>query len=144
VTGTVQSIAHRPAELMDVFSKNRSRNGGGLTSVVGVTEVTGQVVSATGVTWQSKASVVILIIASVNIFVGIFNLLPLLPLDGGKLVVVIFESIRSWLARLRRRPDPGMVDMRKLMPVTVAFLVLVIGYGVLLIAADIINPIHLQ
>ncbi len=144
VTGTVQSIVHRPAELMDVFSKNRSANGGGLTSVVGVGEVTDQVVSASGVPWQSKASVVILIIVSVNIFVGIFNLLPLLPLDGGKLAVVIFESIRSWLARLRRKPDPGMVDMRKLMPVTVAFLVLVIGYGVLLIAADIINPIHLQ
>lgn len=144
VTGTVQSIAHRPAELVNVFSKNRSRNGGGLSSVVGVGEVTGQVVSASGVSWQSKASIVILIVVSVNIFVGIFNLLPLLPLDGGKLIIVIFESIRSWLARLRRKPDPGLVDMRKLMPVTVAFLVLVIGYGLLLITADIINPIHLQ
>jgi membrane-associated protease RseP (regulator of RpoE activity) len=144
VTGTVQSIARRPSELVNVFARNRSSNGGGLSSVVGVGEVTGQVVSANGVSWQDKATFVVLIIAQVNIFVGIFNLLPLLPLDGGKLVIVIFESVRSRLARLRRRPDPGLVDMRKLMPVTVAFLVLVICYGVLLIAADIINPIHIQ
>lgn len=142
VTGTAQAIVNLPSKLSTLFSPNRSQNGA--VSVVGVGEMTGQEVSATGVSWQDKVYTVVAIVASVNVFVGIFNLLPLLPLDGGKLAVVIFESVRSWLARLRRKPDPGMVDWRKLAPVTVAFLVIILGYAVLVIAADIINPIHLQ
>jgi membrane-associated protease RseP (regulator of RpoE activity) len=142
VTGTAQAIVNLPSRFSSLFSPNRPPNGA--VSVVGVGELTGQEVSASGVSWQDKVYTVVAIIASVNVFVGIFNLLPLLPLDGGKLVVVIFESVRSWLARLRRRPDPGMVDWRKLAPVTVAFLVIILGYAVLVIAADIFNPIHLQ
>ena len=66
--------------------------------------------------WQVKVDYVLLIMASLNIFVGAFNLLPLLPLDGGHIAVVIYERIRSWFARLRGRPDPGLVDMTKLVP----------------------------
>jgi membrane-associated protease RseP (regulator of RpoE activity) len=142
VTGTAQALANLPSKLSTLFSPNRSPNGA--VSVVGVGELTGQEVSASGVSWQDKVYTVVAIVASVNVFVGIFNLLPLLPLDGGKLAVVIFESVRSWIARLRRKPDPGLVDWRKLAPVTVAFLVIILGYAVLVIAADIINPIHLQ
>ena len=87
----------------------------------------------------------LLIVISLNIFVGAFNLLPLLPLDGGHLAVVIYERIRAWFARLRGRPDPGLVDMQKLVPVSVRRLRRCSsGFGVLLIAADIFNPVHLQ
>lgn len=141
VTGTAQAIAHLPDRFSTLFSPHRSPNGA--VSVVGIGEITGQAVSASGVSWQAKVYTVVTIIASVNVFVGIFNLLPLLPLDGGKLAVVIFESIRSWFARLRRKPDPGMVDWRKLAPITVVFVALILGYAVLVITADIVNPIHL-
>ncbi|HVB45210.1 MAG TPA: site-2 protease family protein [Streptosporangiaceae bacterium] len=143
VTSSVQGLAKLPSEIPQLFSANRAKSGGGVSSVVGVGEITGQVVSAAGVSWQEKASFVLLIVASVNVFVGLFNLLPFLPLDGGKLAVVIFEWLRSVLARLRRRPDPGPVDMRKLIPLSVGFLALFVCLGVLLIAADIFNPIHL-
>ena len=93
--------------------------------------------------WQTKVSIVLYIIISLNIFVGLFNLLPLLPLDGGHLAVVIYEQIRSWLARLRGRPDPGLVDMRKLLPVSVGVFALLIGFGLLLILADVVNPVHI-
>jgi membrane-associated protease RseP (regulator of RpoE activity) len=92
--------------------------------------------------WQTKVQIVLLIIISLNIFVGAFNLLPLLPLDGGHLAVVIYERVRAWLARLRGRPDPGLVDMRKLVPVSVGVFALLVGFGLLLITADIFNPIH--
>jgi membrane-associated protease RseP (regulator of RpoE activity) len=85
----------------------------------------------------------LLIVVSLNIFVGAFNLLPLLPLDGGHLAVVIYERIRAWLARLRGRPDPGLVDMQKLIPVSVGVFALLVGLGLILIAADIFNPVHL-
>ena len=93
--------------------------------------------------WKVKVAFVLLIIISLNIFVGAFNLLPLLPLDGGHLAVVIYERVRAWLARLRGRPDPGLVDMRKLVPVSVGVFALLVGFGLLLITADIFNPIHL-
>ena len=143
VTASVDGLGKLPSEIPKLFSPNRARNGGGVTSVVGVGEATGQVVSASGVSWAQKIAFVLLVIASVNIFVGLFNLLPFLPLDGGKLAVVIFEWIRSGVARLFRRPDPGPVDMQRLIPLSVGFLFVFICLGALLIAADIFNPIQL-
>ncbi len=144
VTSSVAGLGKLPGEIPKLFSANRAKSGGGVSSVVGVGEATGQVVSASGVSWQEKAAFVLLVVASVNIFVGLFNLLPLLPLDGGKLAIVIFEWIRSWIARLLRRPDPGPVDMQRLIPLSVGFLFVFVCLGVLLIAADIFNPIRLQ
>jgi membrane-associated protease RseP (regulator of RpoE activity) len=143
VQASVAGLGKLPSEIPKLFSPNRAKNGGGVTSVVGVSEATGQVISANGVSWQEKLAFVLLVIASVNIFVGLFNLLPFLPLDGGKLAVVIFEWIRSALARLFRRPDPGPVDMQRLIPLSVGFLFVFVCLGALLIAADIFNPIQL-
>jgi membrane-associated protease RseP (regulator of RpoE activity) len=141
VVSSVKGLGQLPSEIPKLFSPNRAK-AGGASSVVGISEVTGQVVSS-GVSWQEKVAFVLLVIASVNIFVGLFNLLPFLPLDGGKLAVVIFEGVRSQLARLFRRPDPGPVDMQRLIPLSVGFLLVFVCLGALLIAADIFNPIQL-
>ena len=96
-----------PKAIPDLFAKNRSSTAGGnVTSVVGAAEYTGEVFAAP-VGWQTKVTVVLLIVISLNIFVGLFNLLPLLPLDGGHLAVVIYERIRAWLARLLREAGSG-------------------------------------
>jgi len=143
VTRSAGVVASLPAALPDLFSKNRaSTPAGQVSSVVGAGDVTGQVLAAK-IGWQPKVSLVLLIVASVNIFVGLFNLLPLLPLDGGHLAVVIYERIRAWLARMRGRPDPGLVDMRRLIPVSVGVFALLVGVGLLLIMADIVNPVHI-
>ena len=109
----------------------------------GVGQVTGDVVQA-ALPWQAKVDVLLSIIASLNIFVGAFNLLPLLPLDGGHLAVVIFERIRAWFNRLLGRPDPGLVDIQRLVPLSLLVFAVLVGLGTLLIAADIFNPVHLQ
>ncbi len=113
-----------------------------MSSIFGAADDAGQVVAGGG-GWQFTVSELLLIVISLNIFVGAFNLLPLLPLDGGHLAVVIYERIRAWLARLRGRPDPGLVDMTKLIPVSVGVFALLVGLGLILIAADIFNPVHL-
>jgi membrane-associated protease RseP (regulator of RpoE activity) len=144
LTSSGSAIARLPAAIPDLFSKDRSATAAGqVSSVVGVGDFTGQVVQA-ALPWQAKVSVVLGIVASLNIFVGAFNLLPLLPLDGGHLAVVIFERIRAWYSRLRGRPDPGQVDIQKLVPVSLLVFALLVGFGTLLIAADIFNPVHLQ
>ncbi len=143
VVGSVQALGSLPKAIPDLFAKNRSSTAGGnVSSVVGVGEITGQAFAAK-VSWQAKAAVVLFLIASLNIFVGLFNLLPLLPLDGGHLAVLVFEEVRSLIARLRRRPDPGLADMRKLLPLSVGVFALLVGFGLLLIMADIINPVHI-
>jgi len=143
VVGSVKALGTIPKAIPDLFARNRSSTAGGnVTSVVGAGEYTGEAFAAK-VGWQTKVSVVLLIVISLNIFVGLFNLLPLLPLDGGHLAVVIYESIRSWFARIRHRPDPGLVDMRKLLPLSVGVFALLVGFGLLLIMADIINPVHI-
>ena len=143
VVGSVQALGSIPKAIPELFAKNRSSTAGGnVTSVVGAGEYTGQAFAAK-VGWQTKVSIVLFIVISLNIFVGLFNLLPLLPLDGGHLAVVIYEQIRSWIARLRRRPDPGLVDMRKLLPVSVGVFALLVGFGLLLIMADLVNPVHI-
>jgi membrane-associated protease RseP (regulator of RpoE activity) len=143
MVGSVKVVGSLPQAIPDLFAKNRaSTPGGQVTSVVGAGDVTGQVL-ASKIGWQPKVSLVLLIIASLNIFVGAFNLLPLLPLDGGHLAVVIYERCRAWLARLRGRPDPGPADYRRLIPLSVGVFALLVGLGVLLIMADIVNPVHI-
>jgi membrane-associated protease RseP (regulator of RpoE activity) len=143
VVGSVKALGSIPKAIPELFAKNRSSTAGGnVTSVVGAGEYTGQAFSAR-VGWQTKVSIVLFIVISLNIFVGLFNLLPLLPLDGGHLAVVIYEQIRTWIYRLLRRPNPGLVDMRKLLPVSVGVFALLVGFGLLLIAADVVNPVHI-
>jgi membrane-associated protease RseP (regulator of RpoE activity) len=143
LTSSASAIGKLPSAIPNLFSANRSHTAAGqVSSVVGVGDLTGQVVQA-ALPWQAKITVVLYLIASLNIFVGVFNLLPLLPLDGGHLAVVIFERIRAWYNRLRGRPDPGLVDIQKLVPVSMLVFALLVGLGTLLIAADIFNPVHI-
>ncbi len=143
LTGSAKEIGSLPAAIPHLFAKNRSSTAAGqVTSVVGAGEITGDVVSAS-VGWQVKVDYVLLIVASLNIFVGAFNLLPLLPLDGGHIAVIIFERIRAWFARLRGRADPGLVDMTKLVPVSMGVFAILVVFGLMLILADVVNPIRL-
>jgi membrane-associated protease RseP (regulator of RpoE activity) len=142
VTGSVGAVGSLPSEIPKLFDRSSASNASGVTSIVGAGELTGQAF-ALNVSWQLKVSVVLDIIISINIFVGLFNLLPLLPLDGGHLAVVIYERARAGLARLRGRPDPGLVDMRKLLPVSVGVFALIVGFGLLVIVANLVNPVHI-
>jgi membrane-associated protease RseP (regulator of RpoE activity) len=140
LVGSAQAVAQLPGELHNLFSKNRSKTG--VVGVVGAAEITGDEV-ASNQGWQYKVTDVLLIIASLNVFVGAFNLLPLLPLDGGHIAVIVYERIRAWLARLRGRPDPGLADMAKLLPVSFSLFLILIVFSVVLILADIINPVNI-
>jgi membrane-associated protease RseP (regulator of RpoE activity) len=143
VAGSAGAVASLPSEIPKLFSKNKSSaSGRQAISVVGAAELTGSAVAA-DLGWQYKVSFVLLLIASLNIFVGVFNLLPLLPLDGGHIAVVVWERIRAWLARLRGRPDPGLVDMAKLLPVSFSLFMIILFFGVILILANIINPVNI-
>ncbi len=143
VSGSVSALAQLPAAVPHLFSQNRSSTAAGnVTSVVGAARETGQAVAA-NVGWKYKVSFVLLLVASLNIFVGLLNLLPLLPMDGGHVAVVIWERVKAWFARLLGRPDPGLVDYRKLVPLSFSIFLVLVVFGMMLILADIVNPVNI-
>jgi len=143
LVGSAQAVAQLPGALRDLFSPNRSKTPAGqVSSIVGAAEATGTEV-ASNAGWQYKVTFVLLIIVSLNIFVGAFNMLPLLPLDGGHIALIIYERIRAWLARLRGRPDPGLADIAKFLPVSFVLFLAVILLSLTLVAADIFNPVNI-
>ena len=143
LAGSAKAVGALPGALPKLFSKDRGSTAAGqVSSVVGAAEATGTAVAA-NVGWRFKVSFVLLLIASLNIFVGAFNMLPLLPLDGGHVAVVVWERIRAWFARLRGRPDPGLVDMTKLLPVSFSIFMVLMFFGIALVLADIVNPVNI-
>jgi membrane-associated protease RseP (regulator of RpoE activity) len=104
-------------------------------SVVGASRIGGELFE------QGELPTFLLVLAGLNFFVGIFNLLPLLPLDGGHIAIAWFERVRSWLYARLGKPDPGRVDYYKLMPITYAVILIFGGFTLLTVAADIVNPV---
>jgi len=123
------------------------RDPNGPMSVVGVGRVAGEVANGQlpGVADSGASKFVILIslIGSLNIALFVFNLIPLLPLDGGHAAGALWEGLKRQVARLRGRPNPGYVDVAKALPVAYAVSIALIGMSVLLIYADLVNPIKI-
>jgi membrane-associated protease RseP (regulator of RpoE activity) len=143
ITGTGGVFVHVRSVISELFRSNRSQTAAGnVVGVVGLANVTGQAVAADE-GWQAKVSTVLLIIASLNIAVGVANQLPLLPLDGGHEWAVIWERTRAWFARRRGRPDPGLVDYRKLAPVSLSLFAVLAVLILIITAADIVNPVNI-
>ncbi|HTR69876.1 MAG TPA: site-2 protease family protein [Mycobacteriales bacterium] len=139
-TGTaIKGIPHEVAQIV----QGQQRSNQGAASVVDIARVSGQI-SSSGASSGQILAALLLIIAELNLFVGIFNLLPLLPLDGGHLAILGFEETRSAAARWRGRPDPGRVDIMKIMPLTYAVVAAFIGLSLILLYAGIAHPIRLQ
>jgi len=84
-----------------------------------------------------------LFLAQLNLILGAINLLPLLPFDGGHIAIAVFEKLRNMLRSARGRVAAAPVDYLKLMPATYVVLVLVVGYMLLTVTADVVNPIRL-
>ncbi len=144
---SVKSLIALPSKIPALWSQTvggKTRDPEGLVGVVGVARVSGQALDSSSLTGAERIATFVMIIASLNIFVGIFNLLPLLPLDGGHMAVAIADEIRAFYARLRGRPRPAAIDVSVLAPVTMVVFVLLAGLTLLLLVADVINPVNLN
>jgi membrane-associated protease RseP (regulator of RpoE activity) len=139
---TGQALGDLPHQVSEIIH-GQPRSANGAASVVDIARVSGQIAQAKASFGERLANLVA-IVAELNFFVGIFNLLPLLPLDGGHVAIVVFEQARSRLYRLFGRRDPGRVDLMKVMPFTYAVVAVFIGLSLLLLYAGIANPIRIQ
>jgi len=143
--GSIKALLGLPQQIPTLIRQTflgEERGTDGLVGIVGVARATGETASSSNLTMGEKIATFLLIIASLNIFVGIFNLIPILPLDGGHIAVALFEGARRQIYRIRGRTEPGKVDIEKLTPITVIVLVALIFLTALLLIADIFNPIN--
>jgi membrane-associated protease RseP (regulator of RpoE activity) len=144
---SVKSLGKLPEKIPALWGatvRGEERDANGLVGVVGVARVSGEAVGSDKLTPMERLATFVLIVASLNIFVGVFNLLPILPLDGGHMAVAIADSIRAFFARLRGRPRPAPIDVTVLTPITMVVFVILATLTLLLLVADVINPVVLN
>jgi membrane-associated protease RseP (regulator of RpoE activity) len=142
---TVDGILHLPQRMVGVVDAafGGERRADSPMSVVGASRVAGDMVTAEETSALDDAYGLMTLLATVNLFIALFNFIPLLPLDGGHIAGALWEGLRRGFARVTRRPDPGHVDVAKMLPVAYAVAGLLMIMGVLLIYADIVNPVRI-
>lgn len=144
---SVTSLTKLPGKIPALWGQTVNgdkRDANGLVGVVGVARVSGETLSNSQRSPMERFATFILIIASLNIFVGLFNLLPILPLDGGHMAVAIADEIRAFIARLRGRARPAAIDVTTLTPITMVVFAILAALTLLLLVADIVNPVILN
>ncbi|PRX95524.1 M50 family metallopeptidase [Allonocardiopsis opalescens] len=110
--------------------------------IVGASRIGGEIL-AQEIPVLDRALIMVNLLAAFNLSLFLFNMIPLLPMDGGHIAGALWESVRRWTARLFRRPDPGPFDVAKLMPVAYVVAIVFIAFSLLVLVADIVNPIRL-
>jgi membrane-associated protease RseP (regulator of RpoE activity) len=142
---TVVALGHMPSKLVGVAKAAlglQPRASDSPMSVVGASRVAGQVASDPAFSLSDRFFDLLMLLGGVNLFVGMFNFVPLLPLDGGHIAGALYEAVRRAFARLFRRPDPGYFDIAKLLPVAYVMAGVILVMSVVLIYADIVAPVQ--
>lgn len=143
--GTAEIIVRLPVEVWNtarsIFtSEDRSE---GVVSVVGVADMAGKITSTDSNQYSTQLRIADLLslLASLNMALFVFNLIPLLPLDGGHMLGAIFEGIRNMWAKARGKPKPAPFDTARLIGLSYVVAGLFLVMTVILILADIVNPV---
>ena len=140
------TIVTLPARLWDLTRQaftSEPRDPAGIVGPLGVGRITGEVVALDNTPVANKVAGVLGLLAGLNLFLFLFNLVPLLPLDGGHVAGALWESLKRGFARVRHRPDPGPVDIAKALPVTYAMSIALLLMGAVVLYADIVKPISI-
>lgn len=111
--------------------------------VVGAARVGGEVFTL-DVPPEQRIATMLFLVAGFNLSLFLFNMLPLLPLDGGHIAGALWESVRRAVSKVFRRPDPGPFDVARLMPVAYVVAGIFICFTLLVLVADVFNPVRIS
>lgn len=146
LTQTASLVSTLPAQISQLavttFTGGK-RSAAGPVSVVGVGNISGSIAENNNLDIPGKIAVWLMILGSLNFALFIFNLVPLLPLDGGHVLSALVELVKRGYFKLVKRIDPGPLDTAKFIPFTMVMWVVLMGMSVLVVLADIINPVSL-
>ena len=143
---TLAALSTMPAKVLDVGQAIvglEERDPNGPVSIVGGSRFAGETVSEEAFPVKEKAVFLLMLIAGFNFFIGMFNFIPLLPLDGGHIAGALWEALRRGFARLRGRPDPGYVDVARMLPIAYCVAGALLVMGTVLIVGDLVVPVRL-
>jgi membrane-associated protease RseP (regulator of RpoE activity) len=143
---SVQGLISFPAKVLQLGGElftDAPRDVEGPVSVIGVGRISGQVTATDAISNLDKISVLLMLLASLNLFLFLFNLVPILPLDGGHIAGALYEGLRRVVARVLRKPDPGPVDTARMLPVAYVATMVILAMSLVVILADIIKPLNL-
>ncbi|UKA64090.1 M50 family metallopeptidase [Arthrobacter sp. FW306-04-A] len=143
IAGVILNLPARVVGVAQAAFSSEPRDPNGPISVVGVGRVAGEVAAMDQVPLQSRIGALVGLLAGLNFALAIFNLVPLLPLDGGHVAGALYEGARRRIAKLRGKPDPGAFDIAKLLPLTYVVASVLMAMGALLIYADIVKPVNI-
>ncbi|MFD5201978.1 M50 family metallopeptidase [Streptomyces sp. NPDC058375] len=141
----VDSIIALPSKipaLWDAAFSDGERADDSPVGVVGAARIGGEVMNL-DIPAQNQVAMMLFLLAGFNLSLFLFNMLPLLPLDGGHIAGALWESLRRNVAKVFRRPDPGPFDVARLMPVAYVVAGVFICFTLLVLVADIVNPVKI-
>ncbi|MER6124071.1 site-2 protease family protein [Streptomyces sp. NPDC001795] len=142
----IESLVSLPGKipaLWDAAFDNAPRRPDSPMGVVGAARVGGEVFTL-DIPPSQQIAMMLLLVAGFNLSLFLFNMLPLLPLDGGHIAGALWESLRRAVAKVLRRPDPGPFDVAKLMPVAYVVASVFICFTILVLIADVVNPVKIS
>lgn len=142
VVGIMWQLPARVYQTASDLVTGAPRDPNGPLSVVGVGRLAGEA-AATDAPVLNRVATILGLLGSLNLALFVFNLIPLLPLDGGHVVVALWDGLKRAWAKLWRRPPPAPVDATRLVPVTFVVVIALIVMGGILIIADIVNPMKI-
>ncbi|MDQ0598538.1 membrane-associated protease RseP (regulator of RpoE activity) [Streptomyces canus] len=146
VGDAVDSLAALPSKipaLWDAAFGDGQREPDSPMGVVGAARVGGEIATL-DIPASQQLAMFVMLLAGFNLSLFLFNMLPLLPLDGGHIAGALWESLRRNVAKVLRRPDPGPFDVAKLMPVAYVVAGIFICFTVLVLIADVVNPVRIS
>ena len=146
VGDAVDSLAALPGKipaLWDAAFGDGPREPDSPMGIVGAARITGDIATL-DIPASQQVAMFVMLLAGFNLSLFLFNMLPLLPLDGGHIAGALWESLRRNLARILRRPDPGPFDVAKLMPVAYVVAGIFVCFTILVLIADVVNPVKIS
>lgn len=145
-TKSVEGLLGFPGKVLNLGQElftDAPRDVQGPVSVIGVGRISGQLTATETLSNLDKISMLLMLLASLNLFLFIFNLVPILPLDGGHIAGALYEGLRKTIARVFGKPAPGPVDTAKMLPIAYVATMFILAMSLVVMLADVIKPLNI-